>query len=309
MAGFDSALLGPAKGRQMGLPTTTVEMTIRCENLSDCDYLSKSDPVVIVFGKTSGRDNDWHELWRSEMLINNLNPSWKKTFTHEYRFEEQQPIKFEVYDWDTDDKGVTKKLKNQDLIGRFETSMASVVSSKQFSAVLRSKQNRGAGRIIVLTEEVSANKEVARIHFAAKDLDKKDTFGKSDAFMVISKSSPMMNGQMTFAKVHETNVVKNSLNPSWDSFEISLKTLCNGDYERPIQFDVYDWDSGSDNDLIGSFTTTFSKLKVAMIEQTEFKVIHPGKAAKKKSYKDSGKVYLKYLDIQIEPTFLGKKLK
>ena len=45
--------------------------------------------------------------------------------------------------------------------------------------------------------------------------------------------------------------MKNSLTPSWDSFSIGLRTLCNGDYERPIQFDIYDWDNDSDNDLIG----------------------------------------------------------
>ena len=41
-----------------------------------------------------------------------------------------------------------------------------------------------------------------------------------------------------------------------------------------------------------------------MIEQTEFKVVHPEKAAKKKSYKDSGKVFLKLVEVKIEPSFI-----
>ena len=88
------------------------------------------------------------------------------------------------------------------------------------------------------------------------------------------------------------------------SQSFSLKNLCNGDYERRIQFDVYDYDDNSDCDLIGSFTTTFSKLKSGMVEQTEFNCVNPKKAAKKKSYKDSGKVYLKYLEVTIEPSFV-----
>ena len=60
-----------------------------------------------------------------------------------------------------------------------------------------------------------------------------------------------LDGKMSTTVVHTTNIVKNTLNPSWDTFSISLRTLCNGDYERPIQFDVYDWDNDSDNDLIG----------------------------------------------------------
>ena len=59
MAGF-------LPGKSSGLPTTTVELSIRCSNLSDCDYLSKSDPVAVIFGKNKGYD-EWIELWRSEM--------------------------------------------------------------------------------------------------------------------------------------------------------------------------------------------------------------------------------------------------
>ena len=125
---------------QFSLPTSTVEMSIRCSGLADCDFLSKSDPVAIIFGKFQDK---WEELWRSEMLLNDLNPNWKSTFVHEYRFEETQPIKIEIYDWDTNDSGVTKKLKDQDLIGGIETNMANLVSAKNYSAVLRNKSNKG----------------------------------------------------------------------------------------------------------------------------------------------------------------------
>ena len=77
------------------------------------------------------------------MLSNDLNPTWKSTFIHEYRFEENQPIKIEIYDWDTSDSGVKRNLKDQDLIGKIETNMASLVSAKNYSAVLRNKNNKG----------------------------------------------------------------------------------------------------------------------------------------------------------------------
>ena len=72
MAGFTNPAVG-----QFSLPTSTVELSIRCTDLSDCDFLSKSDPVAIIFGKLQGQ---WRELWRSEMLANDLNPTWKSTF-------------------------------------------------------------------------------------------------------------------------------------------------------------------------------------------------------------------------------------
>ena len=285
------------------LPTTTMELSFRCSNLRDKDILSKSDPVAIIFGKTKGSQN-WLELWRSEMILNNLSPSWKKTFFYDYRFEENQPLRIDIYDWDTSDHGTSKDIKDQDLIGRLETNMGSIVSSKQFSAVLRSKTNKGAGTCFVTAEEITSNKEIVKLHFAAKDLDKKDFLGKSDPFMEISRFSQMVNGQSRSTIVHRTNIVKNNLNPSWSTFQISLKELCNGDYERPIKFEIYDWDENNDNDMIGAFTTTFSKIKIAHIEKTEFEVIHPEKQKNKKNYKNSGKVMLKFFELVTEPSFV-----
>ena len=91
MAGFIDPSAPPMMGGvpnsgATSLPTTTVEMSIRCAKLKDTDILSKSDPVAIIFDKPKGT-NCWREAWRSEMILNDLNPSWKKTWVHEYRFE------------------------------------------------------------------------------------------------------------------------------------------------------------------------------------------------------------------------------
>ena len=124
-------------GPRSGLPTTTVELFFRCANLKDTDIISKSDPVAVLFGKGRGQ-SEWREVWRSEKIIDDLNPSWKKTFTIEYRFEETQPIKVEIYDWD-------EVIESQELIGRLETTLAAIVSApqKQFKSVLKSNSNKG----------------------------------------------------------------------------------------------------------------------------------------------------------------------
>ena len=46
------------------------------------------------------------------------------------------------------------------------------------------------GKIFVTSEELASCKEVAEIQFSADKLDKKDMFGKSDPFFIISKSMP-----------------------------------------------------------------------------------------------------------------------
>ena len=54
MAGFINPS-APPMDNQFSLPTSTVEMSIRCTGLADCDWLSKSDPVAIIFGKLQGQ--------------------------------------------------------------------------------------------------------------------------------------------------------------------------------------------------------------------------------------------------------------
>ena len=109
------------------------------------------------------------------MLHDDLNPEFRKTFVHEYRFEEHQPIKVKIYDWDTSDHDVSKKLSDQDMIGKVETSMATLVSApnKSWTSVLKSKHNKGAGICTIITEEVTSNKEIVTFEFGAKKLDKK----------------------------------------------------------------------------------------------------------------------------------------
>merc|ERR1719220_2573328 len=45
-------------------------------------------------------------------------------------------------------------------------------------------------------------------------------------------------------------------------------------------------------------------MKIGLIEKTEFQVVHPEKMKKKKNYKNSGKVFLEYLETYSEPSFV-----
>ena len=78
------------------LPTSTVELSLRCENLINADILSKSDPFCAVFVRSD--NSSWTEVGRTETLDDTLNPVWQKKFVLDYKFEERQHIKFCVYD-------------------------------------------------------------------------------------------------------------------------------------------------------------------------------------------------------------------
>lgn len=75
----------------------------------------------------------------------------------------------------------------------------------------------------------------------AERLDKKDLFGKSDPFLVISRCKE----DGVYVPVFKSEVIRKELNPRWKLFEISLQQLCNGDLHRPLRFEVFDWNRRS----------------------------------------------------------------
>jgi len=277
------------------LPTSTVEISVRCTDLADKDLMSKSDPMCVMFMQKQGQ---WLEIGRTEMIKDTLNPSWEKKFVVDYSFEERQVVKFEIYDWDND----SNKLSNQDFLGRSETTLGAIVSSGEYIAVLRDV-NKSGSKIYVFAEELKSSKEVVKMQLRAEKLDKKDFFGKSDPYFVISKAAGQSGQQ--WAVVKRSEVIMKTLNPTWAPFEISAKILCNGDHVRPLKFDVYDWDSDGSHDYIGSFVTSLEKLEASAIEQTGIPCINDDKKRKKGSkYKNSGTIFITSCQIETQPTFV-----
>ncbi len=296
--GFHAAGMGPAGGGtgpgSFAMPTTTLELSVSCKNLCDMDTFSKSDPLCVMYQQVA--DQKWVEVGRTEMLKNTLNPSWQHKFVLDYCFEQRQLVKFEVYDWDNKSTNV----KDHDFLARLECTLGSIVSSprKQFVSMIKDGPSK-KGQFTIIAEEVSGCNDMVKIQFAAKGLDKKDTFGKSDPFYIISRATG--NGQWTV--VAKSGVIKNTLNPTWPAVTMHVRELCNGDYDRQLRMDVYDWDDNSDNDLIGSFTTTLNDLKAAMEKKTMLPCVNPKKLSKKK-YKHSGEVYLKFFGVQSAASFV-----
>lgn len=302
MAGFvvpgsNAASVPPMPPPSLAMPTSTLELSVKCQKLCDRDVLSKSDPLCVLFVVGGRGSKQWTEVGRTEMIKDTLNPEWQTKFVVDYSFEERQVVRFEVYDWDL----ASNRLEDHDFLGRCETTLGAIVSAqgKRFIAVLKDTIVDNGGRIFVTAEELQVNKEVLRMQLAAHKLDKKDFFGKSDPFFVVSKASS--NGQ--FVVVHRSEVIKNNLSPAWAPFAISVRDLCNNDYERVLKVDVFDWDSDGTHDFIGSFKTDLKTLSIACVEQKKFPCINEKKASKK-GYKDSGLVFLKSFSKETEVSFL-----
>jgi len=276
---------------------TEVELHVSCRNLADMDVFSKSDPMVVMYTQATG-SSEWREFGRTEHIMNTLNPDFVKTFVLHYFFEEMQNLRFEVYD--IDNYKQSAKLSTQDFIGATECTLGSIVGEfgGKLQKTLVNPKMKKPGTIIVTAEELSDCKDVVTIQFNGKKLDKKDLFGKSDPFLVFYRC----NEDNSFTACHRTEVIKNTLDPTWKPFTIHARTLCNGDYDRAIRVECYDWDRDGGHDLIGVFSTTINELKSNL--GMTFEVINPKKASKKKGYKNSGTISLMQCKLEQEPSFL-----
>lgn len=115
----------------------------------------------------SSRGNQWVEVGRTEIIRDNLSPSWHKKFVVGYSFEERQVVRFEVFDEDSN----SSRLDQHDFLGRCETTLGAIVSSgKQFVAALRDGPFNNKGKIFINVEELEINKEVVKMQLAANGL-------------------------------------------------------------------------------------------------------------------------------------------
>uniref|UniRef100_A0AAX7TSV4 Copine-3 n=1 Tax=Astatotilapia calliptera TaxID=8154 RepID=A0AAX7TSV4_ASTCA len=277
---------------------TKVSLSISCDHLLDMDAFSKSDPLCVLFMNSSG--NHWFEVGRTEKIENCLSPKFSKPIVLDYYFEMVQKLRFEVHDIDTENCS----LQEADFLGQLECTLGQIVSSRKLTKPLvkKDKMPAGKGTITICAEEMTDNRVVA-FEVAARKLDKKDFFGKSDPFLEFYKQT-----ETGWQLAHRTEVVKNNLNPVWRPFQIPIQSLCAGDVEKPIKIDCYDHNNSGDHDFIGTFQTSLIHPDTCMLcfssSQAEFDCINSKKKEKKKGYKNSGIIVIKKSKIVRQYTFL-----
>nr|CAD7201809.1 unnamed protein product [Timema douglasi] len=247
---------------------------------------------------------DWQEIGRTETIDNNLNPDFATKVHLLYRFEEQQILKFEVYDVDVNDPSLDK----QDFLGYCETTLGQLVSAGKLVLPLTGMPIN-KGEMIVRVEELASSKDEVTLQFSGRGLDRKDWFGRwipclfghsSDPFLELSKVGE--DGE--YRLVHRTEVIKWSLNPDWLSFTLPVRSLCGGDMERAIKISCYDWNRSGNHSLIGELFVTLRELSEAPHTSTVYHLINPDKQKKKPSYTNSGEIRLMKYELRKVYSFL-----
>lgn len=113
----------------------------------------------------------WKDLDKTEVIMDNLNPKFVKHFQVEYKFEETQHFKAEVYD--VDDFSENAPLKNHDFIGNLEFKLHEVVTKvdQKLTKPLQNPKRKNNGQIVITADEKKegSNDEVefqAEVSFA-----------------------------------------------------------------------------------------------------------------------------------------------
>uniref|UniRef100_A0A8D3D9R3 Copine family member 9 n=1 Tax=Scophthalmus maximus TaxID=52904 RepID=A0A8D3D9R3_SCOMX len=263
------------------VPATKIEVTVSCSTKNPKTYMFLF-AVVVLYVQGLGT-KEWREFGRTEVIDNTLNPDFVRKFVLDFFFEEKQNLRFDVYNVDTRSSNLSK----HDFLGQMFCTLGEIIGSSgsRLERTLSGIPGKKCGTIIFTAEELS-NCRVTTMQLCANKLDKKDFFGKSDPFLVFYRS----NEDGTFTICHKTEVIKNNLNPVWQPFTIPVRALCNGDYDRTVKVDVYDWDRDGSHDFIGEFTTSYRELSRGQSQFNVYEVLNPKKKGKKKKYVNSGTV-------------------
>jgi len=295
-----------------------IELRFSCKDLPNLDTLSKSDPKIFIFLEQKTVDNNggtissWTRVGATEKINDNLNPIFMKSFIIDYYFEMIQNLRFLVFDMDENSDG----FKDNDFIGYAEKTIGDLVSSSQNNVYTcdldtcappnmsisdkKVRRETKKPKLKINVEEIQDTNTSIIMTVRGTNLDKKDLFGKSDPYFIISKTQE--NG--TTHKVYESDVIKNTLNPVWPNIHIKESTLNNGDDERMILWEVFDWDRNSSPDFIGSFEASTSMIK----QGYTFNLINQKKREKYKKkgkeYKNSGTITFENIEILKDYTFM-----
>jgi hypothetical protein len=226
-------------------PFTEIALRISCCNLPNTDLTSKSDPYAAVFmKKPSGL---WDLIKVTEVVSNNLNPTFITLINTKFYFEEKQVFKIHIYDQDDED---LYNFSKQDLLGSAEGLISDIFTTKEKSYDLKGKHNKGTVKISC--EVVKASRQLVTM---------KMTLPMPHCFLLISKKTTS-----DWAPIYKSEVTGEVVN-EFKPIQVSASLLCNNDNDLPILFQIFQYNKNGSHKLHGELCMSLNQL----IEKRELK--------------------------------------
>ena len=214
--------------------------------------IGTSDPYAVVTLLASDAKSKPTVLGKTEVIKNNLSPSFVKRFVLDYEFGQLTHFTITIFD-------AIRKSKEDKLMGSAMFEVGSIMGKR---GNMMAKRLRKSGSIFARISKVEAEDsgdiELRLAGYKLKNVE--GLFSKSDPFFEIhSETGSNEFGNLVYRSEH----VKNNLNPLWKPASISLNSLCGGDRTKAFRFTVYDHEKNGKHKLMGAATTTVNELVAA----------------------------------------------
>lgn len=244
--------------------TSNYQISVYASGLKNVAGFGKgtSDPYAVVTLLAGSDDHQARILGRTEVIKNDLNPSWTTTFKVKHCFGKETRINICVFD-------EVRKSKGNKSMGSAQFEIGEILGSK---GNVKAKRLKPGGTLFVRVTR-GADLDLGTFHFGLKGSKLKNMdgiFGKSDPFFVVETFAKGNHGGRQWLPVYRSEHIKNNLNPNWRSCDIPVEKLCNGDKEQPIQISVYDWEKVRQNSICYCVWRTSFVLEYLIIKQSNF---------------------------------------
>ena len=230
------------------LANPVLNIHVSCKNVVKLDITSPSDPMCVMLVPNNGK---YYEIARTEVIYDDPNPRWVKFFQATYIFETHQPLRFEIYDCDSNQSDLSK----HDYIGFVDTDVQTLVSNSgkelKFEIKHHSKSNRGT--FFINTEQASICNSSLDGSLSCFNLKKMKTFSKNKPYYILEKPSESGKNIPFF----RSEVIKG--NGKFNPFSIPLQVITNGDLDYPIIVTMMDHKRGKPGVEIGHVSMSINQ--------------------------------------------------
>jgi len=268
---------------------------LSARGLAKMDLTSNTDPFAVVY-VTDKKTNQQVKLGSTGCLMDTLDPDWPQQFVINYYFESVQEVTIKIYD--KDGGYPVDQVSHHQACGEATFVVSSLMCAKGQKLTLNLTRGPARGTVSIQAEPISNTRDIFVGKFVGTKLANKDgLFGKSDPFLKFMRLYESGEWGVAF----QSPTIMNNLNPQWPRLAIPMVTLCNGDYDRPIKIEIWDFDDNGKHDFMGCVETSVRSIMNS--GGTPIDVIEPAVKAKKgKSYVNSGTLSIQNVFIENHPT-------
>lgn len=273
---------------------TRLQIFTKCTKLKNPFDTNDPNSFISFFEKVS--DSAWSKIANTEVVYFSKDPVFSNPLNVNYFFEENQEIRCDVSFW----SGGEIEERPENLIGTCKFFIGQLLGSpgQSLAQPIFSEAGEKMGYLVAKAEQAEeSNNKVSFVLSGKKLEDVSGMFSPFEPFFCLTKS--LHNGEKELIYKSEYEHGKNAV---WKKFEVSVKSLCLGDYAQNITIELYDNKTLGDHEYIASTNFTLNQVLNEGIQK--FELINDKKKKSKPGYENSGYIIFKSCKLITVYTFL-----